>query len=151
MGACCRAWRALPAAVALAVLSAGAAALGPWRATRENTPGWAVMTPAERIEYQRRMRALQTLADCRVFQTEHRARVLALERERERERAPERTRERLRGREPAGERAGDPASASERDRPRDGDREQARLRLRGQPVPDTEALCQQLLHPNAPR
>jgi len=62
-----------------------AAADGPWRATEANTPGWAAMTPGERVEYQRRMRALDSLAACRVFQAEHRARVR------------ERTRLRLRG------------------------------------------------------
>jgi hypothetical protein len=78
--------RAGPAClVLLAAACLPAAAEGPWRATEANTPGWAAMTPAERVEYQRRMRALDSLAACRAFQAEHRARVR------------ERTRQRLRG------------------------------------------------------
>lgn len=155
MRARCRAWRALLAALVIGGVSASAGALGPWRATPENTPGWKVMTPAERIEYQRRMRALESLADCRAFQAEHRARVL--ERERERDSARERARDRERDR----ERDGTKERAPEAERPRDAasapasarerEREQTRLRLRGQPVPDAEALCQQLLRPDAPR
>jgi len=75
--------------VLLLVASLPAAADGPWRATEANTPGWAAMTPAERVEYQRSMRALDNLAACRVFQAEHRARL--------QERTRERTRLRLRG------------------------------------------------------
>ena len=69
----------------LATACMPAAAIGPWRASEANTPGWAVMTPAERVEYQRRMRALESLDACRTFQAEHRARLR------------ERTRLRLRG------------------------------------------------------
>lgn len=62
----------------LVLLAAGclpAAAEGPWRATEANTPGWTAMTPAERVEYQRRMRALESFAACQAFQAEHRARL----------------------------------------------------------------------------
>lgn len=68
------------------LLAAGlpAAADGPWRATEANTPGWAAMTPAERVDYQRAMRALESLEACRTFQAEHRAHVRARERSRQR-------------------------------------------------------------------
>jgi hypothetical protein len=54
------------------LLSAGlAAAGGPWRASAANTRGWQLMTPAERIEHQRRVRGFTTLAECRAYQREH--------------------------------------------------------------------------------
>jgi len=35
------------------------------------TPGWALMTDAERVEHQARMRAMKTYAECKLFQAEH--------------------------------------------------------------------------------
>lgn len=32
------------------------AAAGPWRAHEGNSPGWRLLTPAERVEHQRRLR-----------------------------------------------------------------------------------------------
>lgn len=63
------------AATLLLLAALPAAATGPWRATESNTPGWAAMTPAERVEYQRRMRSLDSLAACQAFQAEHRERL----------------------------------------------------------------------------
>lgn len=53
-------------------LSFGAAvARGPWRASEDNTRGWQLMTPDERIEHQRRIRGFSTLEECRAYQQSH--------------------------------------------------------------------------------
>lgn len=59
------------AASLLLMLATGAAALGPWRATAENTRGWRFMTSSERIEHQARIRSFKTLDECRAYQAEH--------------------------------------------------------------------------------
>lgn len=56
----------------IGVLSVGTAvARGPWRASEENTRGWQLMTPDERIEHQRRVRGYSTLEACRAYQESH--------------------------------------------------------------------------------
>jgi hypothetical protein len=56
---------------ALLLSSFMAEARGPWRATEENTRGWQLMTPQERIEHQARIRSFETLEACRAYQLEH--------------------------------------------------------------------------------
>ena len=48
-----------------------ATARGPWRASEENTRGWQLMSPAERIEHQRLIRSFTSLASCRSYQLGH--------------------------------------------------------------------------------
>ena len=50
---------------------------GRYRFQQDNTPGWTLMTPAERTEYQTRMRAAKTYDECKAIQAEHRAMVEA--------------------------------------------------------------------------
>ncbi len=46
-------------------------ARGPWRASEDNTRGWQLMTPEERVEHQARVRSFKTLGECRAYQQEH--------------------------------------------------------------------------------
>ena len=46
-------------------------ARGPWRADDANTPGWALMTPEERIEHQAKVRGFTNYEDCRAYQIAH--------------------------------------------------------------------------------
>ena len=46
-------------------------ARGPWRADEGNTPGWALMTPEERIEHQATVRGFTNYEDCRAYQIAH--------------------------------------------------------------------------------
>jgi hypothetical protein len=55
---------------------------GPWRAGAGNTPGWHLMNPDERVEYQRRMRGFDDAAACESYQAEHRARMAERARQR---------------------------------------------------------------------
>lgn len=56
----------------IGLLSVGTAvARGPWRASEDNTRGWQLMTPEERIEHQRRIRGFSTLDECRAYQQSH--------------------------------------------------------------------------------
>ena len=71
-----RAALALAAAALLAACPLPAAA-GPWRAHEGNSPGWRWLTPAERVEHQRRLRTFTTLADCKAYLAQHHARVAA--------------------------------------------------------------------------
>ncbi len=56
----------------LLLLSPDALAQGPWRATRDNTPGWQWLTPAERIEHQARIRGFSDYETCALYRREHR-------------------------------------------------------------------------------
>lgn len=56
----------------LLLLSQDALAQGPWRATRDNTPGWQWLTPAERIEHQARIRGFSDYETCALYRREHR-------------------------------------------------------------------------------
>lgn len=56
------AWLALPSP---------ASAAGPWRAHEGNSPGWRLLTPAERVEHQRRLRGIDSVADCRRYLVQH--------------------------------------------------------------------------------
>jgi hypothetical protein len=58
--------------VVVATLQTSASALaGPWRANERNTPGWALMTPEERIEHQAKVRGFARYDACRSYQIEH--------------------------------------------------------------------------------
>jgi hypothetical protein len=46
-------------------------AAGPWRAEEDNTPGWALMTPEERIEHQAIVRGFRNYEACRAYQLAH--------------------------------------------------------------------------------
>ncbi len=58
-------------AALLALPLADAEARGPWRAGENNTRGWQLMTPEERIEHQARIRGFTTLAQCEAYRDEH--------------------------------------------------------------------------------
>jgi hypothetical protein len=53
------------------------AVAGPWRAHEGNSPGWRWLTPAERVEHQRRLRAFDRLADCKAYLAGHHALIAA--------------------------------------------------------------------------
>jgi len=66
--------------VLAALLLAGAVvtdsrAAGPWRADATNTEGWLDMSPAERVEHQRRMRGFSSFEECATYQSTQRRRV----------------------------------------------------------------------------
>ena len=53
------------------VASGSAAAAGPWRADEDNTRGWDLMTPQERIEHQARVRGFTDYQACQAYRTQH--------------------------------------------------------------------------------
>ncbi|WP_153132712.1 hypothetical protein [Dechloromonas hortensis] len=58
--------------VVLLIAASGAVqARGPWRASEENTRGWQLMTPEERVEHQARIRSFQRLDECEAYQQAH--------------------------------------------------------------------------------
>ena len=61
----------------LLVMSATALARGPLRASEDNTSGWHLMSPQERIAHQAQIRSFKTLEACRTYQAEHHQRMLA--------------------------------------------------------------------------
>jgi hypothetical protein len=69
----------LTAAVLAATLGAVGveAAPGRYRFQQDNTPGWTLMTPAERTEFQNKMWAAKTYDECKAIQAEHRATIEA--------------------------------------------------------------------------
>ena len=42
------------------------------RFNQDNTPGWKLMTPAEQAAHREKMLSMQTYADCKAYQAEHR-------------------------------------------------------------------------------
>lgn len=62
---------ALLLAALLALPVTNAEARGPWRAGENNTRGWDLMTPEERIEHQARIRGFTTLPPCLAYREEH--------------------------------------------------------------------------------
>jgi hypothetical protein len=42
-----------------------------WRASKNNTMGYSLMTPAERAEHQAKMRSFKTYDECIAYTTEH--------------------------------------------------------------------------------
>lgn len=74
----------LTVAVLAATLGAVGAEAEPgrYRFQQANTPGWTLMTPAERSEFQTRMRAATTYDECKAIQTGHRTTIEARAKER---------------------------------------------------------------------
>lgn len=66
---------ALVAVLLGAVGSTGSLAAGLWRADAGNTEGWREMSPAERVEHQRRMRGAGSYQECEAYQSAQRRRV----------------------------------------------------------------------------
>lgn len=52
-------------------LTVTAQAAGPWRANEGNTRGWMLMSPAERIAHQAKIRSFANYDDCHVYQVAH--------------------------------------------------------------------------------
>ena len=66
-----------PLAALLLILAATTAHAGPWRADPDNSRGWELMSPAERIEHQRRLRSFTDYEACRAYQQAHHAQMEA--------------------------------------------------------------------------
>ena len=64
----------MPLAGLLLTLAATAHA-GPWRADPDNSRGWELMSPAERIEHQRRLRSFTDYEACQAYQQAHHAQM----------------------------------------------------------------------------
>jgi hypothetical protein len=47
-----------------------------WRADRDNTPGWRLMTGQERAVHQQKMRAMQSAEECKAYMDQHRAQMV---------------------------------------------------------------------------
>ena len=61
----------LVASVFLSGANGEAQAEGPWRAYEENTRGWMLMSPGERIEHQTKIRSFKDYDDCHAYQVAH--------------------------------------------------------------------------------
>lgn len=57
------------------LLSATTQARGPWRADEQNTRGWQLMSPEERIEHQAKMRGFRDYGACHAYQLEQHRRM----------------------------------------------------------------------------
>jgi len=66
----------------LCLASASVEARGPWRASEDNTAGWQLMSPQERIEHQRRIRQFDRYEACHAYQLEHHAQLVERARDR---------------------------------------------------------------------
>jgi hypothetical protein len=44
-----------------------------WQANRSNTPGWAMMSGAERAEHHRKMQSMTSADECQAYMDKHRA------------------------------------------------------------------------------
>lgn len=53
----------------------GTGPMGRWGA--DTTPGWSMMTPAERTEHQERMRSAKTYEECKTVMEQHREQMAA--------------------------------------------------------------------------
>jgi hypothetical protein len=58
-------------AVAAWIFTPAEAEAGPWRAEEGNTPGWALMSPKERIEHQATVRGFASYDACYAYQIAH--------------------------------------------------------------------------------
>lgn len=58
------------ASMGLAVVVTSATA-APWRADEDNTRGWMLMSPQERIEHQARVRGFSDYDTCEAYRVEH--------------------------------------------------------------------------------
>lgn len=54
-----------------------ALARGPWRASEQNTRGWQLMTPEERIAHQAKIREFRDYDACHAYQVEHHRQLAA--------------------------------------------------------------------------
>jgi hypothetical protein len=54
-----------------AAMGGGMGPGGGWRVTQGNTPGYALMTPAERGAHQTKISSLRTYEECRTYMDEH--------------------------------------------------------------------------------
>jgi len=62
----------IAATLAAVILSTSALAQGPrYRFNQTNTPGWSMMSAAERTEHQKKMLAAKTYDECKAIQEEH--------------------------------------------------------------------------------
>lgn len=57
--------------IAALLLAGSALAWGPRHASEENTRGWHLMTPEERIEHQSRIRRFASYEECHSYQASH--------------------------------------------------------------------------------
>ena len=67
----------LPLDGLLLIFATSATHAGPWRADPDNSRGWELMSPAERIEHQRRLRSFTDYEACRAYQQAHHAQMEA--------------------------------------------------------------------------
>ncbi len=63
--------RAIVLIACVALLPCGQAWAGPWRADENNTRGWMLMSPQERLAHQEKIRSFTHYEDCRVYQVAH--------------------------------------------------------------------------------
>jgi len=47
-----------------------------WQATRDNTPGWAMMNRAERDAHHRKMQSMASADECKAYMDKHRAEMV---------------------------------------------------------------------------
>jgi hypothetical protein len=47
-----------------------------WQGNRDNTPGWAMMSRAERDEHHRKMQSMTSADECKVYMDKHRAEMV---------------------------------------------------------------------------
>lgn len=65
-----------PGAVAPGMgMQRGTGPMGRWGA--DTTPGWSLMTPAERAEHQERMRSMKSYEECKTAMEQHREQMAA--------------------------------------------------------------------------
>jgi hypothetical protein len=74
--------RTVRSAFLITVILFGTVAAGPWRADEQNTRGWDLMTPQERIDHQARVRGFADYQSCQAYRTRHHG--LMVERARQR-------------------------------------------------------------------
>jgi hypothetical protein len=79
----CRTSAALLGFAVIAIQAiAGPVHAAPWRADEDNTRGWMLMTPQERIEHQARVRGFTSYEACQAYRAEHHAVIEQRARER---------------------------------------------------------------------
>lgn len=61
----------LLSAVVIVAAGCSPAAGGPWRADEDNTRGWDLMSPQERIEHQARVRSFTGYQACSAYRAQH--------------------------------------------------------------------------------
>jgi hypothetical protein len=58
-------------AIVLVAASCSGAGAGPWRADEDNTRGWDLMSPQERIAHQARVRGFTDYQSCSAYRAQH--------------------------------------------------------------------------------